>query len=162
MTIARLLAGAEGAGEVDAIAIASFDDPQFSAGEELSRPWTRCWVAREEGHALAFLLAWHVADELHVLNIATAPHARRRGIATALMRASIEYARAHRVRILLLEVRRSNRPALRLYRGLGFTAMGVRPGYYGNNGEDAVEMVLALDPATGSIQPGRDEIRLDV
>jgi ribosomal-protein-alanine N-acetyltransferase len=59
-------------------------------------------------------------------------------------------------------VRRSNRPALRLYRGLGFTAMGVRPGYYGDNGEDAVEMVLALDPTTGSIQPGRDEIRLDV
>jgi ribosomal-protein-alanine N-acetyltransferase len=160
--VAELPPEAEDLGEVDAIALASFEVPQFSAREELARPWTRCWVAREGGRALAFLIAWHVADELHVLTVATLPSARRRGIATALMRASLEYAKERRVRIVLLEVRRSNRPALRLYRRLGFAAMGVRRGYYGDNGEDAVEMVLALDPVTGAIQPGRDEIHLDV
>ena len=162
ISVAQLTPEAEGLDEVDAIAIASFESPQFSAREELSRPWTRCWIAREGERALAFLIAWHVADELHVLNVATLPSARRRGIATALMRTSLGYAQVQRVRIVLLEVRRSNRPALRLYREFGFTAMGVRPGYYGDNGEDAVEMVLALDPITGSVQPGRDEIHLDV
>lgn len=162
LSVTQLLLEAEDLDEVDQIAVASFESPQFSAREELLRPWTRCWVAREGRSALAFLIAWHVADELHVLNVATLPSARRRGIATALMRTSLGYAQAQRVRIVLLEVRRSNRPALRLYRGLGFTVMGVRPGYYGDNGEDAVEMVLALDPATGSIHPGRDEIHLDV
>ncbi|WP_438024374.1 ribosomal protein S18-alanine N-acetyltransferase [Sorangium sp. So ce233] len=148
--------------EVDAVAAAAFDVPQFSAREELRRPWTRCWVAREGRRALAFLIAWHVADELHVLNIATCPTARRRGVATALMRRSLEYAQQQQVRLLLLEVRRSNRAAIRLYRKLGFTAMGVRPRYYSDNGEDAVEMVLTLDPATGAVQPGRDEIRIEV
>lgn len=148
--------------EVDAIASAAFDAPQFSAREELLRPWTRCWVAREGRRTLAFLVAWHVADELHVLNIATCPTARRRGLATALMNTSLAYAREHRARLILLEVRRSNRAALRLYRRLGFTAMGVRPRYYADNGEDAVEMVLTLDPATGAIQPGRDEIRIEI
>lgn len=162
VNVAAFVPGAGDLDAIDAIAIASFDHPQFSAEEELSRPWTRCWVAREADHSLAFLVAWHVADELHVLSVATLPAARRRGIATSLMRASIEYARARHVRIVLLEVRRSNRPALRLYRGMGFTAMGVRPGYYGDNGEDAIEMVLSLDPVTGTIQPGRDEIYLDV
>ncbi|HSN96729.1 MAG TPA: ribosomal protein S18-alanine N-acetyltransferase [Candidatus Nanopelagicales bacterium] len=159
--IEALTASAADLSEIDAMASTSLDQPQFSAHAELSRPWTRGWVAREERRVLAFLIAWHVADELHVLNVATAPAARRRGIAAALMRVSIDYAREHRIRILLLEVRRSNVPALRLYRGLGFTTLRVRSGYYEDNGEDAVEMILALDPVTGAIQPGRDEVRLD-
>ncbi|WP_437325087.1 ribosomal protein S18-alanine N-acetyltransferase [Sorangium sp. So ce381] len=148
--------------EIDAVAAAAFDVPQFSAREELRRPWTRCWVAREERRALAFLIAWHVADELHVLNVATCPAAQRRGLATALMNRSLEYAQEQQVRLILLEVRRSNRAAIRLYRKLGFTAMGVRPRYYSDNGEDAIEMVLTLDPATGAVQPGRDEIRIEI
>lgn len=161
ITVAPITADAQELDEIDAIALAAFGYPQFSAREELARPWARCWLAREDGLAQAFLIAWHVADELHVLNVATAPRARRRGIAAALIRASIEYARAHRVRILLLEVRRGNKPAIRLYRGLGFTALSVRPGYYSDNGEDAIEMILSLDPATGEIVPGKDEVRLD-
>lgn len=161
IAVSLLAPDAEDLDGIDAVAAASFDNAPFSAREELAKPWTRCWVAREEGDARAFLLAWHVADELHVLNIATAPEARRRGIAAALMRASLEYAREHHVRILLLEVRRSNLPAIRLYRSLGFTTLSVRKGYYGDNGEDAVEMILVMDPVTGAIQPGKDEVRLD-
>jgi [ribosomal protein S18]-alanine N-acetyltransferase len=162
LSIARLGADAQDLDEVDAIACASFDASRFSVRDELQRPWTRCWIARDGGQALAFLIAWHVADELHVLNIATCPTARRRGIGTALMRASLDYAKQQRVRLILLEARRSNRPALELYRKLGFTTMGIRSGYYGDNGEDAIEMVLALDPITGSIQPGSDEIRIEI
>ncbi|WP_437276965.1 ribosomal protein S18-alanine N-acetyltransferase [Sorangium sp. So ce375] len=148
--------------EIDAVASAAFDVPQFSAREELRRPWTRCWVAREDRRALAFLIAWHVADELHVLNVATCPAAQRRGLATALMNRSLEYAQQQQVRLILLEVRRSNRAAIRLYRKLGFTAMGVRPRYYSDNDEDAIEMVLTLDPTTGAVEPGRDEIRIEI
>ncbi|AUX47095.1 ribosomal-protein-alanine N-acetyltransferase [Sorangium cellulosum] len=148
--------------EIDAIASAAFGLPRFSAREELRRPWTRCWVAREAQRALAFLIAWHVVDELHVLNIATCPTALRRGLATGLMQQSLEYARQEHVRLVLLEVRRSNRAAIGLYRKLGFTVTGVRPRYYSDNDEDAVEMALTLDPATGAAQPGRDEIRIEL
>jgi [ribosomal protein S18]-alanine N-acetyltransferase len=155
---------------VEAIARASFSDGGFSAQEEIARPWSRLWVARpaedhresaEEKAPVGFLIAWHVADELHVLNIATTPPMRRRGVARALMDVALRYSAAAQIRILILEVRRSNRAAIKLYRGLGFTAMGVRPGYYADTGEDAIEMMLALDPATGQILPGRDEIRID-
>jgi [ribosomal protein S18]-alanine N-acetyltransferase len=155
---------------VEEIARASFSDSGFSAQEEIARPWSRLWVARraEEDRESAdakepvgFLIGWHVADELHVLNIATAPPMRRRGVALALMGVALRYAAAQRIRILILEVRRSNRAAIKLYRGLGFTAMGVRHGYYADNGEDAIEMMLALDPVTGQILPGQDQIRID-
>jgi [ribosomal protein S18]-alanine N-acetyltransferase len=147
---------------IDAIAGESFSEYAFSVEEELSRPWARIWIARDELGPSGFLVAWHVADEVHILNIAVAEALRRQGIARALMAEALGYAARQQIRIILLEVRRSNRAALRLYRGLGFTAMGVRPGYYSDNGEDAVEMVLGMDPATGAILPGKDEIRIDV
>jgi [ribosomal protein S18]-alanine N-acetyltransferase len=153
----------EGLAAVDALARASFAESTFSAEEELGRPWARIWTALPSGDEApaAFLVAWHVADELHVLNVATDPPMRRRGLARALMDEALVYAAGERVRIVLLEVRRSNRPAIKLYRGLGFTVLGVRPGYYADNDEDAIEMILALDPASGRVVPGKDEIRID-
>jgi ribosomal-protein-alanine N-acetyltransferase len=108
---------------------------------------------------VAFLATWLVQDELHVLNVATDPAHRRRGHARALMQHAIRFGVEHGVRMVLLEVRRSNAAAIALYRQLGFTAMGVRARYYSND-EDAVEMVARIDPATGAVVPGRDEIRV--
>ena len=162
LRVARVLEPAADLAIVDDIARASFTEGGFSVDEELTRPWSRIWVARTREHVVAFLIAWHVADELHILNVATAPAVRRRGVATAIMSEAMVYARGNRVRIVLLEVRRSNRPAIKLYRSLGFTAMGIRPNYYSDDGEDAVEMMIGLDPSTGRVLPGRDEVRLEV
>src|SRR5262249_18054892 len=147
----------------ETIARASFSGTGFSVAEELGRPWARVWAVRsaEGAPPAGFLVAWHVADEVHVLNVAITPPMRRRGFARALMAEALAYAAAERVRIVLLEVRRSNRAAIKLYRGFGFTALGVRPGYYADNNEDAIEMILALDPESGRPLPGRDEIRID-
>jgi ribosomal-protein-alanine N-acetyltransferase len=162
--VARVGRDDEALDALEALARACFEGSSFSLVEELDRPWSRVWAARAAPGAdpVAFVVAWHVADELHVLNIATSPAMRRRGFARALMDEALAYAAAQRVRIVLLEVRRSNRPAIKLYRGLGFTALGVRPGYYSDNNEDAIEMILSLDPSTGRLLPGRDEIRIDV
>jgi ribosomal-protein-alanine N-acetyltransferase len=164
--VLRLVTGTPAELEViDAIARDSFEDAGFSAAKELERPWARVWIARPEGEGSlpnAFLVAWHVADELHILNIATVPAMRRRGLGTALMTVALEYAAEGGVRLILLEVRRSNQDARRFYKKLGFSVMGVRAGYYADNGEDAIEMTLELDPATGRVVPGKDEIRIDV
>jgi ribosomal-protein-alanine N-acetyltransferase len=128
---------------------------------ELSRGWAHLWVSRAPGapKVVAFLATWLVQDELHVLNVATDPVHRRRGHARALMQHAIAFGVEHGVRMVLLEVRRSNAAAIALYRRLGFTAMGVRARYYSND-EDAVEMVARIDPSTGAVLPGRDEIRV--
>ena len=150
--------------EVEALAAAMFHGGEaLSVTEEMSRPWSRLWSLRpSEGEPVAaFLVAWHVADELHIINVATAPAARRRGFGSELVQAALGYAKEHRIRILLLEVRRSNRPAIKLYRSFGFVAMGVRKAYYSDNDEDAVEMALGLDPTTGERLAMRDEIHVD-
>jgi ribosomal-protein-alanine N-acetyltransferase len=133
-------------------------DEQLRA--EMERPWARLWVAREPGHGVvAFAIVWHVADEVHVLNVATRADRHRRGIARSMMNHVIEYARRGRARHVLLEVRRSNVAAITLYRTLRFSAIGVRSRYYQDD-EDAVEMVLAFDVETGEIVPRRDDVRL--
>jgi ribosomal-protein-alanine N-acetyltransferase len=149
----------------DLVAVTSIEGPtqmsEANLKEEMLRPWSRLWVAREDGvGVVAFVVAWHVADELHVLNIATRSDRRRCGVGRALMDAVLGYGRKRGVRHLLLEVRRSNRAAIALYRAVGFFAMGVRTRYYADD-EDAVEMVLTLDPETGDILPHTDEVRLD-
>jgi ribosomal-protein-alanine N-acetyltransferase len=151
------------AGDIPAVAAlegaAPMDEQHLR--DELARPWARIWVARDDDEApIAFLIAWHVADELHVLNVATRVDRRRRGIARALLDEAVAYARTRGIKHVLLEVRRSNRAAIALYRSVGFFAMGVRARYYPDD-EDAVEMVLLLDPKTGSIVAHADEVRLE-
>jgi len=131
--------------------------------EELARPWARLRVARAitDGRIAGYLVAWHVADELHVIHVATDPAERRRGVGRALLGELIEFGRGKDVRLVLLEVRRSNDAAIRMYREAGFSAMSVRRGYYPDH-EDAIEMVLTFDPSTRDVVKNRDEVRLEV
>jgi len=135
----------------------AWDEPQLRG--ELGRSWAHLWVVREEASPIAFLATWHVADELHVLNIATHEAHRRRGHARLLLQHALAFAVERSVRLVLLEVRRSNAAAIGLYRTFGFVAMGLRERYYGD-GEDAVEMLLRLDEH-GRPVPGRDEVTLE-
>jgi len=125
--------------------------------EELARPWSRVWVATADARVVGSFVAWVVADEVHVLDVATHPDERRRGTGRALVRELLDLARREHARHVYLEVRRSNAPAIALYRGEGFAAVGVRERYYAND-EDAVEMALAIDGETGEIVRGMDEV----
>jgi ribosomal-protein-alanine N-acetyltransferase len=113
--------------------------------EELARPWARLRVARDDdGRAIAFLLAWLVADEVHVLDLAVHEKRRREGIGRALLDDLTRDARARGARHVYLEVRSSNVPAINLYSAAGFTQVNVRKAYY-SDGEDALEMALSLE-----------------
>lgn len=82
---------------------------------------------------------WLVGDEAHVTNVAVAPHARRRGVATALMLGLADAAIQRGCGSWTLEVRVSSTGAQELYRRFGFAPAGVRTRYYENT-EDAIVM----------------------
>jgi ribosomal-protein-alanine N-acetyltransferase len=116
---------------------------------ELSHVWSTILVAEGEDRAdaqaiLGFVIFWLVHDEVHILNIATAVEARRRGVGRALMKEAVDLGRRRGATLATLEVRRSNASAIELYRSLGYRQVGIRPNYYADEGEDAIVMVLAL------------------
>jgi ribosomal-protein-alanine N-acetyltransferase len=120
--------------------------PEHVFAGELDRDWAHVDVARfgRAGPLVAFCNYWLVAGELQLLNLATHPAWRRRGIAAMLMNHLLAVARARHCRQLVLEVRLTNHPAQALYAAHGFTTVGRRAGYYADNGEDALVMLLDL------------------
>jgi ribosomal-protein-alanine N-acetyltransferase len=115
--------------------------------EEMSRDWAHVDVVRDavRGSVVAFGNYWLVADEVHLLNVATDPRARRAGHASRMLAHIIDFGRRHDCRLVTLEVRRSNAAALRLYRRFAFRSVGIRPNYYAEDQEDAIVMLLDLD-----------------
>ena len=113
----------------------------------MARDWAHVDVVRDHARrrVVAFGNYWLVADEVHLLNLATHAEDRRAGHASRLLAHIVEFGRARRCRIVTLEVRRSNAAALRLYRRFGFRAVGVRANYYAEDQEDAIVMLLDLD-----------------
>jgi ribosomal-protein-alanine N-acetyltransferase len=114
---------------------------------ELTHPYATvlCAEPASDGPARisGFIVYWLIHDEMHVLDVVTAPEARRAGIGRALMAEALGDAGRRGATRSMLEVRRSNAPAIALYRSLGFLHDTVRRGYY-QDGEDAVLMSLAL------------------
>ncbi len=122
------------------------------------RPWTREVMAeelvREGGHVVyargndarieAFVVYLRAGDEVEVLNIATDPPARRRGHAARLLEHTIGFARRSGSQRVLLEVRKSNASAIRLYRKYGFRPISIRANYYAAEHEDALVLSLTL------------------
>lgn len=161
------------------VALSRIDEACFGPAQrtdianQLTQPFTKAWAACVElitdpaDHGLltpsimtppgqrlcwiGFVVTWHVADELHVINVATHPSFRRRGVGAALIDEVIAYARQRDVRLVLLEVRRGNSAAIGLYRRYGFEQTGVRERYYSDNDEDALEMMLTLGADPGSV-----------
>lgn len=74
----------------------------------------------------------------HVSTVAVDPALQRRSIGRNLMLALFRAAIHRGASAVTLEVRAGNDPALALYRAFEMTTVGVRRGYYADNGDDAL------------------------
>ncbi|MBE6688690.1 MAG: ribosomal-protein-alanine N-acetyltransferase [Ruminococcaceae bacterium] len=102
------------------------------------------FVALKEDKPVGFTVIYRVADEAQIMDIATHPAHRREGIAEALMDVAIDYSRTDGASKMMLEVRRSNTAAQKLYQKKGFKTVGTRRDYYTCPTEDAVLYDLEL------------------
>jgi ribosomal-protein-alanine N-acetyltransferase len=126
---------------VAAIEAQAFTDPwPASAFDDLLRhPYARLRVAiDEQGALLAYSAVLRALDEAELANIATAPSARRQGLAAALLDDALTTLGEDGVSSMFLEVRESNFAARALYASRGFRAVGRRRGYYRLPDEDAL------------------------
>lgn len=121
--------------------------------EIFSQPWSRqgfleslrlehtvFLVAEEEGALSGYAGMYFAVDEGEIVNVAVAPGRRGRGIGTMLMREMKRAAKERKLTTIVLEVRVSNVPAIRLYEKNGFERCGIRKDFYEFPREDAYIM----------------------
>ncbi|WP_201221062.1 ribosomal protein S18-alanine N-acetyltransferase [Halochromatium roseum] len=113
-----------------------------------------CLVADRAGRLIGHAVMSVAAGECHILNLCVAPSHQGRGLGRQLLRRVLALARQREADTAFLEVRASNRGAIRLYQAEGFDEIGLRKGYYPaaeasatsgrSSREDAVLMARAL------------------
>ncbi len=106
----------------------------------------RCVVDEDYGQIVSYAVLMPVVDEAELLNIGVAAAQQRKGRGRAMLAALRQWAQQQGVQRIFLEVRVSNRPAIALYRAMGFAEIGVRRAYYQNalGREDAMAMACEL------------------
>ena len=101
---------------------------------ELWKSMSALLVAEERGTICGFLdlhaEPWH--DIASIKNLVVGEPFRRRGIGSALVSASNQWARAQRLGALMTEAQSQNWPAITFYRKHGFTFCGFNDRYYPN------------------------------
>ena len=108
--------------------------------------WTRRYTTWEPGQEFlsGFVGTWYMADEAHIVSVGVRSEYRGMGIGELLLIAAIEHAFERKARVATLEVRVSNVAAKSLYKKYGFSASGIRKGYYSDNREDA--LIMTTEP----------------
>ncbi len=134
-------------GDLDAVVSierAAFSDPPWSResfNALVGSPRAYFTVACDgspTGAVMGYVVAWFVADEAEIANLAVAPDRRRRGIGSRLLDAALTEARLAGANVVHLEVRDSNAAARALYGSRGFSTVGRRRRYYRDPVEDAL------------------------
>jgi ribosomal-protein-alanine N-acetyltransferase len=111
---------------------------------ELKNKFATYLVCDCEGEIAGYGGIWVVFEEAHITNVAVGPGFRQSGIGNALMEELEKVAREKKAQRILLEVRPSNEPALKMYRNLNYLPTGLRKQYYSDNNEDAIIMTKLL------------------
>ncbi|MCB1520092.1 MAG: ribosomal protein S18-alanine N-acetyltransferase [Hyphomicrobiaceae bacterium] len=127
---------------------------EAALAQMLSHPGSTAFLARVRDGANAlpepagFVIGQLAADEAEILSVGVLPNWQRRGVGSILVEGLARAAKRAEVRRLFLEVAAGNQAAFELYRGLGFTAVGLRKDYYSKpdgTTEDALVLALPLD-----------------
>jgi ribosomal-protein-alanine N-acetyltransferase len=118
--------------------------------QNFSRPWSKqgfydalaldssvFLAAEEDGKILGYIGMAFALDEGEITQVVVAEAYRRRGLGEQLLDAIKQEALRRDIHSLVLEVRVSNAPAIRLYEKKGFENQGIRRGFYDAPKEDA-------------------------
>lgn len=119
---------------------------QSQFAQELAKPYARLHVMTDDETdevVHAYIVYWHLGQDCQILNVAVDLPYRGRGYAKQLIRQVVSHALKESATRVILDVRKSNLPAIQLYQRTGFVITAVRKGFY-SNGEDAYTMILDL------------------
>ena len=105
-----------------------------------------CWLLEQGAEIIGYGIMSVAAGEAHILNLAIAPESQGKGHGREMLMHLLETGKRLGAQDAFLEVRSSNRIAVRLYDTIGFHQVGLRSDYYPaeKGREDAVIMAREL------------------
>ncbi len=87
-------------------------------------------IASNEGSIAGFAIMRFGDDQAHLFLLAVQPEYRRSGLGRSMMQWLEKSCRTAGIQVIRLEVRVSNRAAIRFYRNLGYRIIARVAGYY--------------------------------
>tara|TARA_B100001250_G_C19558606_1_gene682309 strand:+ start:83 stop:511 length:429 start_codon:yes stop_codon:yes gene_type:complete len=113
---------------------ASFLSPwtEYSFICELDLDSSLNFVYEVDGTIIGYIFCWYISDEIHVNNLAVRKDSRRKGIARKML-GYIKNKYSDEVRMIHLEVKSSNYPAIEFYNSEEFYYTATRKRYYSDN-----------------------------
>jgi ribosomal-protein-alanine N-acetyltransferase len=125
--------------------------------ESFSNPWRKgdfehalrrssgyAIVAHQTALIVGYAIGFFVRAEFHLASLAVRRGLRRRGVGRALLVRVFEAAGERGAKVMTLEVRMSNAPAISLYEKAGFRRIAIREDYYTHPSEDAFVLMKTL------------------
>ena len=89
-----------------------------------------CWILEQEDRVSGYGIMSVLADEAHILNLCIKDDLQSNGLGKEMIDYLIDLAMVHHADVMFLEVRPSNRQALKIYEKSGFDEVGSRKDYY--------------------------------
>ena len=118
-----------------------------------SAPWTVEGIREELGNenshfivavcgekVLGYIGVQEICGEAYIANIAVLPEYRRLGVGERLISEAADGAKLRQCEFITLEVRKSNEPAIALYRKEGYNIAGERKNFYSDPVENGLIM----------------------
>lgn len=125
--------------------------------ESFSIPWSRESIikayqneaniylaAEDEAGIIGFAGLWTSYETADLCNIVVDKKYRKKHAGYALLNEGIRLCRESNIERIMLEVRKSNKPAINLYKKMNFCEIGIRKSYYSEPVEDALIMEKIL------------------
>ncbi|WP_207694259.1 ribosomal-protein-alanine acetyltransferase [Enterococcus sp. DIV0212c] len=101
-------------------------------------------LIQKDEQTIGFIGCRIFGKDAHITNVAVSTKHQGNGIGSFLIREIQQFAKVNNCETISLEVRLSNKNAQRVYRQLGFVSNTIKPEYYTEDKEDALEMILYL------------------
>jgi ribosomal-protein-alanine N-acetyltransferase len=120
---------------------------------EFEKPYSRMMVLTDDETdtlVVGYIVYWVQVEGVSLLNVTVATKWRGLGFAQKLMRVMVNETVRDEIARIVLEVRKGNTEAIRLYDKLGFKKTHERKGFY-KDGETAIVMEIKTSELSTSI-----------
>lgn len=114
--------------------------------QELTKPFSTFWVITDDqtdSIIIGYIVFWIIFAECQIVTLATDPKFRHLGFAAMILNKLFNTCVKKELKQINLEVRKSNTPAIAMYKKFGFFVDHLKTHFY-DDGEDAYFMIRYL------------------